>query len=209
MRRLTAFTAAGALACTVLAGSAAPALAAADAGHVTSQAAAKAPHFARATIRSSSGTAIGTATFQDTLRGTLVIVQAKWVKPGFHGLHLHAVGKCEKNSADPKDAKKKGAFLSAGGHWTMGAMAKASHPDHTGDLGVLLANKDTRASATMITDRFTVADMLDADGTALMIHQGSDNFANIPKRYSPKAPDAETLKAGDGGARAACGVVTR
>ena len=51
--------------------------------------------------------------------------------PGFHGLHLHAVGKCEPNSADPANPGTTGNFLSAGGHLAGGG---AAHPEHAGDL---------------------------------------------------------------------------
>lgn len=161
---------------------------------------------ASAALRSSSGKHIGWVTFRDTSSGVQVRVEARWVKPGFHGLHLHTTGRCEKLSTDPKDASKRGAFLSAGGHWTKG---KESHPDHSGDLPVVYVTKDTRVATTFVTDRFRVADLFDADGTAVVLHQGVDNFANVPPRYAPKGPDAETRKAGDSGTRAACGVVRR
>ena len=41
-----------------------------------------------------------------------------------------------------------------------------------------------------------------------MIHENSDNLANIPDRYAPDAPDEDTLTAGNGGSRIACGVVS-
>ena len=50
-----------------------------------------------------------------------------------------------------------------------------------------------------------LAQLRDADGSALIVHAGPDNFANIPPRYG--TPDADTLATGDSGARAACGVV--
>jgi Cu/Zn superoxide dismutase len=55
------------------------------------------------------------------------------------------------------------------------------------------------------TDRFTIADLRDVDGSAVMVHSGPDNFANIPARYG--GPDQETLNTGDSGSRIACGVV--
>jgi superoxide dismutase, Cu-Zn family len=55
------------------------------------------------------------------------------------------------------------------------------------------------------TDRFSIADLRDADGSAVMVHSGADNFANIPARYG--GPDQETLSTGDAGSRLACGVV--
>ena len=164
------------------------------------------PRWVRATLHSSSGTYVGRAWLRDTSAGTVVRVEAKWLKPGFHGLHVHAIGKCEKKSADPTDATKVGAFLSAGGHVAIGNQV---HPNHAGDLPALYAKKNTRASTMFTTDRFKVADLLDANGSALMIHQGADNYANVPKRYDPKGPDAETKKTGDAGSRAACGVLKR
>ena len=41
-----------------------------------------------------------------------------------------------------------------------------------------------------------------------MIHENSDNLANIPERYAPDGADSDTQNAGDGGSRIACGVVT-
>lgn len=56
-----------------------------------------------------------------------------------------------------------------------------------------------------VTDRFTLADLMDDDGAAFIIHENTDNFANIPERYG--GPDEETQQAGDSGPRIACGVV--
>jgi Cu-Zn family superoxide dismutase len=55
------------------------------------------------------------------------------------------------------------------------------------------------------TDRFTIRQLRDADGSAVMVHAAADNFANIPPRYG--TPDDETKNTGDAGARAACGVI--
>lgn len=65
------------------------------------------------------------------------------------------------------------------------------------------------ARAEFQTDSFTVDELLDADGSAVIIHAGPDNYANIPTRYSTSGPDAVTLATGDAGARIACGVIER
>jgi Cu-Zn family superoxide dismutase len=65
---------------------------------------------------------------------------------------------------------------------------------------------DGRAAAAFDSDRFTVAELLDEDGSALIIHSGPDNLANIPERYG--GPDEETLASGDSGSRIACGVIS-
>ena len=54
----------------------------------------------------------------------------------------------------------------------------------------LLVNADGTASAAFETDRFTIRQLRDADGSAVMVHAGPDNFANIPPRYG--TPDDET-----------------
>jgi Cu-Zn family superoxide dismutase len=71
----------------------------------------------------------------------------------------------------------------------------------------LLVSSGGRAEARFITDRFSLAQLRDADGSAAMVHGLPDNEANIPvDRYDPD-PDAMTLATGDAGPRIACGVV--
>ena len=62
------------------------------------------------------------------------------------------------------------------------------------------------------TDAFTMDDLLTGEKTAIIIHAGADNFANIPpERYSQTngtpGPDATTMSTGDAGKRVACGVI--
>ena len=50
------------------------------------------------------------------------------------------------------------------------------------------------------------------DGSAIIIHEGRDNYANIPDRYtvaSVPGPDMMTKNTGDSGKRVACGVVKK
>jgi superoxide dismutase, Cu-Zn family len=121
--------------------------------------------------------------------------------PGFHGFHVHTVGLCEADAPA-------GPFTTAGGHYTGGATA---HGDHAGDMPSLLVTQEGWAYLEFVTDRFTLADLRDADGSAVMVHEGRDNFANIPTRYLSNGvpgPDAVTLATGDAGNRAACGVIS-
>lgn len=149
------------------------------------------------------GTARGTLQAYDLDGRVEVEVTASGLEPGVKGLHLHAVGACEADSPDPKDPAKKGDFLSAGGHLGDGA-----HPEHAGDLPSLVVARDGSATLTAVSDRVTPDQLLDGDGTAVVVHGGPDNFANIPTRYASSGPDAETTKAGDSGPRVACGVLT-
>lgn len=154
----------------------------------------------RAVLHGVDGRLVGRVTLRQTDDLVVVRGRAKSLTPGFHGFHIHTIGLCEADAAA-------GPFTTAGGHFTGGATA---HGDHAGDMPSLLVTQDGRAFARFITDRFTLADLLDADGSAVIVHDGRDNFANIPLRYESggvPGPDATTLATGDAGTRAACGVI--
>lgn len=156
--------------------------------------------FATAKLVTQKGEDAGTVTFTTTQAGTEINVDAKGLEPGFHGFHVHDKGKCE------------GDFKSAGGHLSgpdhaHGADHSAGYHPHAGDLPSLLAAKDGTAKLTVTTDALTPELLLGTDGASLIVHEGRDNFANIPERYAPEGPDQDTLKTGDAGARFACGVI--
>jgi Cu-Zn family superoxide dismutase len=150
-------------------------------------------------LRDANGDRIGRAVFKER-HGKVEVSAEVWrATPGFHGFHVHAVGLCEP------------PFTSAGGHYNP---ADAGHGDHAGDLPSLLVNEDGTGELEFETDRFSLGELVDADGSALILHAGRDNYANIPTRYRSDAtgmpgPDADTLATGDAGARAACGVIER
>jgi Cu-Zn family superoxide dismutase len=128
--------------------------------------------------------------------------------PGFHGLHIHSIGKCEANSVAPTGGAP-GDFNSAGGHFQ-----KAGHAGHpaSGDLTSLQVRADGTAKLVTTTDAFTAEDLLGGAKTAIIIHEKADNFANIPpERYQQingnPPPDETTLATGDAGKRVACGVI--
>lgn len=158
---------------------------------------------ARAQLATPDGTQVGTVTF--STEGSTMIVRASVTgqEPGFKGFHVHTIGKCEPNSANPTDPAQTGDFLSAGGHLKSEG---ENHGGHDGDLSSLQVRSDGTAELMTTTDALPVDALLDADGSAVMVHLGPDNFGNIPTRYAP-TPDAETLNTGDSGGRAACGVV--
>jgi Cu-Zn family superoxide dismutase len=146
---------------------------------------------ATATLVDGTGKKLGKVTLSQWRNKVTVAGRVRGLTPGFHGFHIHAVGKCE----GP-------AFTSAGGHLKVDPQ---THGSHAGDMPSLLVNADGTASAAFETDRFTLRQLRDADGAAVMVHAGPDNFANIPPRYG--TPDQTTLDTGDSGDRVACGVV--
>jgi superoxide dismutase, Cu-Zn family len=157
-----------------------------------------------ATLVDPEGTEVGTVTFGEAEEGTEVSVDVAGPPPGFHGFHVHAIGVCEPDSANPSDPSMTGDFLSAGGHIGAG---ESDHGEHPGDLPTLYVAESGTGSLTAVTDALALADLTDDDGSAVMVHASRDNYANIPERYAPGGPDEMTLNTGDAGGRIACGPV--
>jgi superoxide dismutase, Cu-Zn family len=149
------------------------------------------PADARAVLRDATGAALGTVRFAQEAGRVRVTAEATGLTPGFHGFHVHTTGTCT------------APFTSAGGHY--GAPG-STVPGYAGDMVSLYADATGAARASFVTDRYRVTELLDADGAAVIVHAGADNFANIPARYGV-TPDATTLATGDAGARVACGAV--
>ncbi|MCW2660049.1 MAG: sodC 1 [Mycobacterium sp.] len=139
---------------------------------------------------------------------TIATSGAGHLAPGFHGVHIHKVGKCEANSTAPTGGAP-GDFLSAGGHFQ--APGHSAEPA-SGDLTSLEVRKDGVGMLVTTTDAFAMEDLLTGEKTAIVIHAGADNFANIPSdRYNQTngtpGPDQITMTTGDAGKRVACGVI--
>jgi Cu-Zn family superoxide dismutase len=146
-------------------------------------------------LQTAAGAVIGEAKFDQERDGVHVRIKVSGLTPGFHGFHIHTTGAC--TAPD---------FVSAGGHFNPGGQ---THGAHAGDMPVLLVNADGVGEARFTTASFRVAELFDADGSALIIHGGADNYANIPTRYAPGGPDTTTLNTGDAGGRVACGVIAQ
>lgn len=140
----------------------------------------------------------GSATLSERKVGTGIVVDitvsASGLKPGLHGVHLHAVGKCEPD------------FAAAGGHFDPGPAGNtdpdANHPFHMGDVPNLEVGSDGKGTLKTVTTRVTLSDgplsIFDADGTAIIIHGNED-----------KGVTGEPKSGVSGGPRVACGVFTK
>jgi Cu-Zn family superoxide dismutase len=112
-------------------------------------------------LKTADGQAVADATIDFTSGYATVTVETVGtgiLSPGFHGLHIHAVGKCE------------GDFTSAGDHFQA--------PGHTGqpasgDLPPLLVRSDGAGKLVATSDGFTEDQLKGPDGSAIMLHQGS------------------------------------
>jgi superoxide dismutase, Cu-Zn family len=117
-------------------------------------------HVADATIDFTSGYA--TVTVETVAPGVL--------SPGFHGLHIHAVGSCEANSVAPGGGQTTD-FGSAGEHFQA--------PGHTGqpasgDLPPLLVRSDGSGKLVATSDSFTEGQLKGSQGSSIVLHQGSE-----------------------------------
>ncbi|BBX98439.1 superoxide dismutase[Cu-Zn] [Mycobacterium lacus] len=160
-------------------------------------------------LKGPDGTQVATAKFEFANGFATITLQTTTVgvlSPGFHGVHIHKVGKCEPNSVAPTGGAP-GDFLSAGGHFQPGRTGRSA-----GDLTSLQVRGDGSGTLVTTTDAFTMEDLLAGSKTAIIIHSGADNFANIPaERYTQAngtpGPDETTMTTGDAGKRVACGVI--
>jgi Cu-Zn family superoxide dismutase len=123
-----------------------------------------------------------------------VTVTVSGLKPGMHGVHLHAVGKCEPD------------FAAAGGHFDPGPAGNtdpdANHPFHMGDIPNLEAGANGQGTLKAVTTRVTLSpgplSIFDGDGTAIIIHGNPDQGIT-----------GEPKSGVSGGPRVACGVFTK
>jgi len=124
----------------------------------------------------------GSVTLYPYAGGSLVLAMVSGLPGnGFFGFHVHEGGRCEPRT----DTAGKPAFEDALGHYNP---TGRPHPQHAGDLPVLLSNRGT-AFMLVYTDRFTPGQVR---GRAVVVHAQPDDYRSQP--------------AGDSGARIACGV---
>lgn len=171
-----------------------------------------------AQMKDATGSTVGSVRLVPQRDGkVLVRAKASGLSPGFHGFHVHTTGVCDPEAQDTNGNPV--PFFSAGGHYNP---ATASiHGAHAGDMPPLLALTDGMAILRFKTDRFKNRELLDSDGSAIIMHAGPDNLAHIPAAAAPDVeryhshvddvfgPDAATRATGDAGARFACGVLKR
>ncbi|OBI47455.1 superoxide dismutase [Mycobacterium kyorinense] len=168
------------------------------------------PDTLTAHLKAPDGTKVATAKFEFDHGYVTVTVETTGLgqlTPGFHGMHIHKVGKCEPDSVAPTGGEP-GNFNSAGGHYQ--APGHSGGP-MSGDLTSLQVRKDGAALLVTTTDAFTKEDLTSGEGTSIVIHADADNFGNIPDRYQVNGtpgPDQTTMSTGDAGKRVACGVIS-
>ena len=142
---------------------------------------------ATATLLDGSGNVVGNATLGALGARYDLGVEVRDLPAGPHGLHLHTTGRCQ-----PRD------FSSAGGHLNPfgrqhGSMNTSG--SHLGDLpNIEVADDGSGAIDSLLNGdiREIEPQIFDADGTAIVVHSGPDDYRTDPS--------------GASGSRIACGV---
>lgn len=139
------------------------------------------------------GRTVGKATFAQTADGTVTVeVSVSGFNPvaGGHGIHIHQYGRCGLPD-----------FSAAGGHFNptnkQHGFENPAGP-HAGDLPNMQfygnGSGDYRTTTTAFTLTPGPLSILDADGSAILIHSDPDDYRTDP--------------AGNSGDRISCGVIT-
>ncbi|MEQ7049666.1 superoxide dismutase family protein [Paenibacillus alvei] len=141
-------------------------------------------------IINTKGDSIGTAQLTQVGNKVQMAIDVQGLSPGKHGIHFHAVGRC-----DTPDFKTAEAHLNPT-HKEHGFENPKGY--HSGDLPNLEVGEDGKAQATFTTEMVTLEkdkpnSLLKSGGTALIIHAQPDDYKTDPS--------------GNSGDRIACGVI--
>jgi Cu-Zn family superoxide dismutase len=148
-----------------------------------------------AALKDANNKDVGTVELLETVSGTVLVkLAAKGLPPGEHAFHIHEKGACD----------AAGKFVSAGPHLSAGKSHGILHENgpHPGDLPNIQVQSDgTAKTEIFLTDKsggdswIKTVGLLDADGSAVVIHAGVDDYSSQP--------------AGQAGDRIACGVLQK
>jgi Cu-Zn family superoxide dismutase len=138
-----------------------------------------------AVLQTADGQAAGTATATATGDQLTISLEVEGLPAGEHGVHVHTTGACDAPT-----------FTSAGPHWNPAERQHGlENPDgqHAGDMPNLnVAEDGTGSLEYTLAGGATFEGLMDADGSAFMVHATADDQVTDPS--------------GDSGDRIACGV---
>jgi len=149
------------------------------------------PADAGATLLDAEGAVVGRVDLVSTPGGAILLrATLEGLPPGVHAFHIHETGVCTPPS-----------FTSAGGHHAPHGRAHgvlSPEGRHAGDLPNVHVPSDGALTVEVFVDHASLKEtergLLDADGSAFVIHAGPDDYRTDP--------------AGDAGPRIACGPIT-
>ncbi len=147
---------------------------------------------AGAELKGLDGKTLGNVAFQSTASGMLVLtIDLKGLPAGPHAFHVHETGTCDASDG----------FKSAGGHLAAGKAHGVGHENgpHPGDFPNIHVPEAGAIKVEYFTRDLTLDDsetgVFDADGAAVVMHDGPDDYVSQP--------------AGAAGKRIVCGVIVR
>ncbi|HEU0065646.1 MAG TPA: superoxide dismutase family protein [Sphingomonas sp.] len=140
-----------------------------------------------ATLQTAGGANVGRAVATEENGGIRIMLDARALPPGQHGVHVHTTGRCDGPG-----------FETAGPHWNPTSMSHGTQNPagpHAGDLPNLNVAADGSGTMSMMLPAGSLDAMLDADGAAFVVHAAADDLRTDPS--------------GNSGGRIACGVFAR
>lgn len=139
-------------------------------------------------LLAADGPQVGSVQLSQVDDSIVIRARVSGLPAGVHGIHVHAVGRCERPD-----------FTSAGGHWNPRQRQHGTENPagpHLGDMPNLTVGVDgTGAVEFRIpgTIRTGATPLLDADGASVVLHEKADDYRTDPS--------------GNSGARIACAVL--
>ena len=135
---------------------------------------------ASASLIDAEGRSVGEARFRQTPRGVLVQLDLRNATPGIHALHIHETGRCDAPS-----------FESAGAHFEPAGRQHGflnRDGQHAGDLPNIDVPASRQLSTEFLMMNVTIdpglRSLLDADGSAIVVHSGKDDHSTHPSGNS-------------------------
>lgn len=131
---------------------------------------------AAASLANRDGAGIGTVTLTETPNGVHVLAELRGLPEGTHAFHIHETGACS------------GDFTSAGGHFNPTGSSHGflvADGPHLGDM----PNIHVPANGALTFESFVPkvalapdadATVFDSDNSAIVIHQGADDYKSQP-----------------------------
>ena len=145
---------------------------------------------ATADIKDASGKSLGEAVLVQRDGTVEIDVTLTGLPQGTHAFHIHEIGRCD------------APFESAGGHFNPdGKKHGKDNPagPHAGDLPNIEVSDSGRVKLQVAVKGVSIDSgpgaLLDGDGSALVVHEGADDYKTDPS--------------GNAGKRLACGVIHR
>lgn len=143
-------------------------------------------------LLNTEGKEVGTATLSEHPKGVHILLKAEGLTPGVKAIHFHEKASCEKPT-----------FESAGTHFNpTGKQHGFENPKgyHLGDLPNIEVAENGKVELETVSQAVVLStgksnSLLDADGSALIIHENADDYKTDPS--------------GNSGGRIICGEISQ